>query len=321
MHRGEGGEVAEVVAAVEDAAGVHLAQIRRQGDALVHTGRAQLQDVASRLDHQVVVGGELGQWDAQRLEGGVRVLGAAGVDGDRPAALVLDPGAPPGAVAVEEAGQLRADRGDAGVGAGVVHLGGVRVPALGTVVAEDDEVVQGGDPGEAAVADGHTGRAAGDHGHRRDVRREPRQRRDRARVGAGLLRIGHDRGERAVEIQRHDRALRLRQQRVESYFALRRAGRRNLGVTHDSDLTVAPCPRGYPPTPVPGPSRRRSEPCAPEDAGQRGRVGVPPGEALGAELRDEPPTGGKVPGRREGATRGEEFSVRSGGVRGSRGGD
>ena len=64
----------------------------RERDALVHARRAQLQDHAARFDDQAVAGGELAERVAQRLEGGLRVGGAAGVDGDRPA-LLLDPGA------------------------------------------------------------------------------------------------------------------------------------------------------------------------------------------------------------------------------------
>lgn len=97
-------------------------------------------------------GGELAERAAQRLERGLRVGGPAGVDGDRPA-LLLDPGAVPGAGPVEHAGEFGADRGDAGVRGGGVDGAGHRVPALGAVVAEDDEVVEARDSGRAAVPD------------------------------------------------------------------------------------------------------------------------------------------------------------------------
>lgn len=64
-----------------------------------------------------MAGGEFREGFTEGLEGGLGVLGAAGVDRDRPA-LLLDPRALPGADGVEEAGEFGAGLGDAGVGGG-----------------------------------------------------------------------------------------------------------------------------------------------------------------------------------------------------------
>ena len=218
VDRGEGGEVAQVVAGVEDGLGADLADVVEEGDALVHAGRAQFQDHAAGFDDQSVAGGELGERGAQGLEGGLRVLGAAGVDGER-AALLLDPGALPGGDPVEEAGQFGAGGRDAGMRGGGVDGAGDGVPAFGAVVAEDDQVFQAGDAREAAVADRDAGRAAGDHGDGGDLRREGGERGHRVRVRAGLLGVGHDRGECAVEVERDHHAGGPREDGVQSVAA------------------------------------------------------------------------------------------------------
>lgn len=129
-----------------------LADVLQEGDALVHARRTEFEDHPTGFDDQAVAGGEVGEGFAQCLERGQGVLRAAGVDRDR-AALLLDPGAVPGADPVEDPGQLGADGGDARVRGGGVDGAGAGVPAFGAVVAEDDEVVEARDTREAAVAD------------------------------------------------------------------------------------------------------------------------------------------------------------------------
>lgn len=137
---------------VEDGFGLDLADVLQEGDALVHARGTEFEDHPPRFDDQTVPGGEVGEGFAQRLERGLRVRRATGVDRDR-AALLLDPGALPGADLVEDPGQLGADGGDAGVRGGGADGAGAGVPAFDAVVAEDDEVVEARDAREAAVAD------------------------------------------------------------------------------------------------------------------------------------------------------------------------
>ncbi len=97
-----------------------LAYVRGQGDALVHARRAQLQDQAAGFDASGRAGRpgrRAGRAAPRRRPRGPR---RGGCGRRRPAALLLDPGAVPGADAVEEPGQFRADGGHAGVGAGGV---------------------------------------------------------------------------------------------------------------------------------------------------------------------------------------------------------
>ena len=101
--------------------------------------------------------GECGERAAQPVEGALGVGGAAGVDGDGAAALALDGGLDPGAVPdagrVQDAGEFGLYGGDAGVRGGRVDGAGGGFPALGAVVAEDDEMVQARYAREAAEAD------------------------------------------------------------------------------------------------------------------------------------------------------------------------
>ncbi len=201
---GEGGQVAEVVAGVEDGAGAPLADVLREGDALVHAGRAEFEDQATGFDDQAVSGGELGEGAAQGLEGGLRIGGAARVHGDRPP-LLLDPRtlAHPGGV--EHSRQLGPHGGDPGMRGGSAHGAGAGVPALGTVVPQHHELLEPGHPGEPAVPHRHLGRPPGDHGDPGHLRRQPHQRGHRLRMRPRLLRIRHDRRERPVEVQRDHR--------------------------------------------------------------------------------------------------------------------
>lgn len=108
---------------------------------------------------------------------------------------------------MQHAGEFGPNRGDAGVRGGGVHGAGHGVPAFGAVVPEHDEVLQSGDAREASVAHRDARRAAGDHGDGGDLRRERRERGHRAGVGAGLLGVRDDVGERAVEVEGDDRAV------------------------------------------------------------------------------------------------------------------
>ena len=147
-----------------------------------------------------MAGGEVGDRPAQCLERGLRVLGAARVHGDR-AALLLDPGALPGAHRVEQTRQLGPHGGDARDARAGVHGAADGVPALGAVVAEYDEVFEPCDPGEAAVPHGDARGPAGDHGDGRDERCELGERGHGCGVCPGLLRVRHDLGECAVEVE------------------------------------------------------------------------------------------------------------------------
>src|SRR5690606_40531952 len=66
-------------------------------------------------------------------------------------ALLLDPGALPGAHPVQQPRQLRPHGGHPGVRFGGGDGAGDGVPALRAVVAEHDQVLQAGDAREAAV--------------------------------------------------------------------------------------------------------------------------------------------------------------------------
>src|SRR5690606_20735420 len=216
LHGREGREVAEVVARVEDRPGADLARVLLQGDALVHAGRAQLQHHPARLHDQAVPGGQAGQRLPQGLEGGLRLGGPAGVHGHR-AALLLDPGASPGAAPVQRPGQLGPHGGVPGGGFGGGDGAGDGVPALRAVVAEHDQVLQAGDAREAAVADRDPGRPARDHGDGGHLRGERGQRGHGAGMRPGPVRVGHDRRERAVEVEADQRPVRAGEEGVEPF--------------------------------------------------------------------------------------------------------
>ena len=204
----EGGQVAEVVAGVEERGGGGGPGVGGEGDALVHAGRAQFEDHAARFEAQAVPVGEVAQRVAQGGERGLRVGGAAGVHRDGPAALLLDPRAVGRAEPLEQAGEFGAGGRDAGMVAGGVEPAGCGVPAFGAVVAQDDQPVQAGDVGEAAVFDGGQGRTAGEHHDRAEPGRQRGQRGDGAGLGAGLLGVGDDGGEGAVEVEDGEGAVR-----------------------------------------------------------------------------------------------------------------
>ena len=87
----EGLDVAEVVAAEDDAGGLLLRHEGAHRLALVHVAGADLDDVAAGLDAEVVALGELRDRTAQPLEGGGGVVHPPGVHGDGET-LLLDEG-------------------------------------------------------------------------------------------------------------------------------------------------------------------------------------------------------------------------------------
>lgn len=100
-------------------------------------------------------------------------------------------------------------------------------------MAEDHEVLQAGDPGEAPVADGDPGRPAGDDRDRSDLRGERGQRGDGAGVGAGLVGVGNDLGEGAVEVEGDDGSARCAE---EGFEPLTSGG----GFGHRQVVRIAP---------------------------------------------------------------------------------
>ncbi len=93
---GEGGQVAEIIAAEHDRIrGAFPGQAGQRG-ALVHARRSQLDDHPARFGRQSQPGGQVAQRAAEQPQRRFRVGRAAGVHGQR-VPLVLDPGAVGGA--------------------------------------------------------------------------------------------------------------------------------------------------------------------------------------------------------------------------------
>ena len=118
------------------------------------------------------------------------------------APLVLDVG-----VGHAEIGQqlryARPSRRDGGVVGGGGDPAGF--PALDPVVAEDHEPV---DVGQTRVLHRQLGRPPGDNGEAAEVRCEPLQGRGYVGVRAGLVGVGNDRCQRAVEVEADQRPTR-----------------------------------------------------------------------------------------------------------------
>ena len=143
-----------------------------------------------------------------RAQRRLRVGRAAGVHGHR-VRLVLDPGAVRGARLAEQVRQ----RGPGGLdrrrdlGRGKLAV----LPPLPAVVAEHDEA---GDGLEPAQADRVRRGPAGDDRDRADRLGQGGHGRHRPRLGPRVARAGHDRRQRAVEVQRDQRVPRVREQRL-----------------------------------------------------------------------------------------------------------
>ena len=103
---GEGGQVAEIIAAEHDRIRGAFPGQAGQRDALVHARRSQLDDHPARFGRQSQPGGQVVQRAAEQPQRGFRVGRAAGMHGQR-VPLVLDPGAVGGACRSDRARSLR----------------------------------------------------------------------------------------------------------------------------------------------------------------------------------------------------------------------
>ena len=139
-HRGEGGQVPEVIAAEQDRTRGPLAGQAGQRGALVHARRAQFDDETAGLRVQPEPGGELAERVAEPAQRRFRVGRAAGVHRHR-VRLVLDPGAVGRAGLAEHAGQRAAGGLDGRRGRGRGQL--TVLPPLPAVVADHDEAGDG----------------------------------------------------------------------------------------------------------------------------------------------------------------------------------
>src|SRR5215217_5184186 len=192
---GEGGQVAEVVAGHQQAAGARLGHHPADGVALVAVDLgAQLPDHPAGHDLQVAAAGDAGRGLADRVGPAGGVGDPADVDGHG-VALVL---------------QVGAALGDGRVGGQVPGGGGHRRPGrLQARVDEDaalDDLLQ---PVHAQVADPRGGgvggqvggRAAGDQAHGGVPVGQRPQQVDHPGQGPGGGRVVDDRGDGAVEVQ------------------------------------------------------------------------------------------------------------------------
>jgi hypothetical protein len=160
----------------------------------------------------------------QQLEGGGRILRTPRVHRDR-TPLVLGPGARWCSQLAEQTGQFgpyrrhtrRGRRGTDGARGGV--------PALRTVGTEHGETGRPLRLRESGVADRELGRTSGDDGHRAQGPCQTGEHGHGVGVGAGLVGVGDDGRESAVEVEGDDGVLRLRDDRSEPFPACGGSGR------------------------------------------------------------------------------------------------
>src|SRR5829696_2566770 len=192
---GEGGQVAEVVAGDQQAAGARLADHPTDGVALVAVDLgAQLPDHPAGHDLQLVAGGDPGRGLADGGGPAVGVGDPAGVDGHG-VALVLQVGA----------ALLHGRVGGQVAGGGGHRRPGRLQPRVDQDAALDDLLqpvhAQVADPGGGGVAGQVGGRAAGDQGHGGVAVGQGAKKIDHPGQGPGGRRVVDDRGDGAVEVQ------------------------------------------------------------------------------------------------------------------------
>ena len=136
---GEGAQISEVVAGVQDSLGVPVTHDGLEHVTLLHAVRPDLQHHLARLDPQVMPFRQLIDRSAERGQGQGRIGRAPGVDGHC-AALVLEPGSLVSSWLAEQPGDLLADSLDSGLRRSGHRGPRSRVPLLAAVVAVDGEV-------------------------------------------------------------------------------------------------------------------------------------------------------------------------------------
>jgi trehalose 6-phosphate synthase len=219
-HGPEGRQVTQVVSGEHHRRYAVMPAKLLQGDALVGTGRPELDHEPARFGLQAGLPGEFDQRGPDQVEGRRRIGGPPGVDGQR-VGLVLDPCPVGRARCGENARQPLARDGQPGRRwrRGQLAVG----PALPSVLPEYHDarhLVEG------AVPDGVQRGPAGDDGERPDQGRQRLQRGDGRGQRPGLLGIVDDGRQGPVEIQRDHRMVRIAQQRVQARPAPRGGGHR-----------------------------------------------------------------------------------------------
>jgi hypothetical protein len=192
--RGEGREVPEVIAAEQHGARRALRRERPQGGALVHAGGPELEHEPAWFDRECGALGEPLKRFPQQVKRRRRIRGTPRVDGNR-GALILHCGSLGCGDRVEQPGECLAHSLDAGGHRGLAEH--ARLPALGTVVPEDDQARH-----LRQATERHRVRRGppGDDRHCSDQASQPCQGGDAARRGDRRGRIIDDGGEGAVVV-------------------------------------------------------------------------------------------------------------------------